>query len=104
MPNGSQPSGDAAHLHWMRKHHVIAVGAAIPLIGELHGLGFPSVVGGPRHQDIVASPRRLPDELPAMPGIVGARCKFGLLPALTAIRTDVDAHDLPLARPRGAGH
>jgi hypothetical protein len=41
------PPGHAAYFDRMRKHHIIAVGAAIPLVGEFQRLGFPFIVGGP---------------------------------------------------------
>jgi hypothetical protein len=43
----SQPSRYTAHLDRVREHHVVAVGAPIPFVGEFQRLSFPLIVGRP---------------------------------------------------------
>src|SRR5205814_9463102 len=46
MPTSPTPLLAGAYRDRMWKDHIIAVGMPVPLVGELHGLGLTTVVGG----------------------------------------------------------
>ena len=82
----SYPTMLVPHLDWVGKHHVVAVAQTVPFIGEVHGLGFTILVGGSRHEDVIARTGSVPLVFPPVPGVAGAWQQVCLMPMGAAIR------------------